>query len=272
MKKIFYILSLLLFFAVSCENNNPENEGQVDTPSSLDYSSVTIAGKNAVVIKPVDSAPTAPVVVVVADDLQLATRLTVLPETPEVPVNFKAAEHCLIGGYILCIVEAESDGDASFLVDVKDAFPSAPKVYLLSYCNDFAYTAAMQIPETFNAYACVSATMNVETYKNNNFTKPVSFVHVHATENSVYKWNGVEGKSVSVPLSVGALVAINECITFKTTELLPREGKGRVSCTHYIDSLSGCDVKLYSVEGASNGWCDAEFEVYNQIWNFFKTH
>ena len=191
MKKIFYILSLLLFFAVSCENNNPENEGQVDTPSSLDYSSVTIAGKNAVVIKPVDSAPTAPVVVVVADDLQLATRLTVLPEVPE--VNFKAAEHCLIGGYILCIVEAESDGDASFLVDVKDAFPSAPKVYLLSYCNDFAYTAAMQIPETFNAYACVSATMNVETYKNNNFTKPVSFVHVHATVNSVYKWNGVEG-------------------------------------------------------------------------------
>ena len=256
-------------FAASCEQTaNTEIPEKND--SSLVVVSQTIADHNAVIIKPSNSKITAPVVVVVADDITLATRMSPVPETPE--VNFKAAEHCLIGGYILCIVEAESDGDASFLVDVKDAFPSAPKVYLLSYCNDFAYTAAMQIPETFNAYACVSATMNVETYKNNNFTKPVSFVHVHATENSVYKWNGVEGKSVSVPLSVGALVAINECVTFKTTELLPREGKGRVSCTHYIDSLSGCDVKLYSVEGASNGWCDAEFEVYNQIWNFFKTH
>jgi hypothetical protein len=97
-------------------------------------------------------------------------------------------------------------------------------------------------------------------------------MHVHATDNSVYKWNGVENKSVSVPLSVGAIVAVNDCITYKTSELLAREGKGRVTCTHYTGSQSSRDVKFYTVEGASNGWCDGEFEVYNQVWNFFKAH
>ena len=268
MKKIFCILSLCLMFAASCEQT-ANTEIPENNDSSLVVVSQTIADHNAVIIKPSNSKITAPVVVVVADDITLATRMTV-SATPE--VNFKAAEHCLIGRYILCIVESGEASDASFLAEIRNAFTSARKAYLVSYCNSLAYTAAMQIPDTFNAYACVSATINPEVYAANSFTKPVSFVHVHATENSVYKWNGVEGKSVSVPLSVGALVAINECVTFKTTELLPREGKGRVSCTHYIDSLSGCDVKLYSVEGASNGWCDAEFEVYNQIWNFFKTH
>ncbi|MBQ5843863.1 MAG: hypothetical protein IIW52_03285 [Alistipes sp.] len=267
MKKIFYILSMCLLFVVACEQESTNNEEQVVSATALEYASVTIAGHNAVVVKPEDIAPSAPVVIVAAEDLELKTRAA-----EQLEINFKAAEHCLIGRYILCIVEAGDTADASFLADIKESFPSASKTYLLSYCNGLAYTAAMQMPDTFNAFGCVSATINPEAYKANSFTKPVSFVHVHATQNSIYKWNGVENSSVSVPLSVGAIVAIDECTHYTTTDFLPRDGKGVVSCTHYLGGLNGHDVKFYSVESTSNGWCDAEFEVYNQIWNFFKTH
>jgi poly(3-hydroxybutyrate) depolymerase len=267
MKKLIYILTMFVFLAVGCENTNSETEVN---DSSLTYSAASFAGHDAVIVKPSDLDVTAPLVVIVTDDLELKTRLSPTPAIPE--VNFKAAEHCLIGGYTLCIVGVNDDKDVSFLATVKEAFPNASKAYLLSYCNGLAYTAAMQMPDTFAAFGCVSGAIDVETYKANNFTKPVSFVHVHATENSVYKWEGVENKSVSVPLSVGAVVAKNECITFKNTTLLQREGKGRVTCTHYTNSLSGCDVKFYTVQSDNCGWCDEEFEVYNQIWNFFNVH
>ena len=128
------------------------------------------------------------------------------------------------------------------------------------------------MPDAFAAYGCVSGAIDAAVYRIDGFRKPVAFVHVHAADNPDYKWEGVENKSVSVPLSVGAVVALDKCITFKTSDLLPREGKGRVSCTHYFGGQSGCDVKLYRVESANSGWCDEEFEVYNQIWNFFKVH
>lgn len=268
MKKIFYIVLSLVLFATACEKGSNENESPIKTSASLTYTVETIAEHEAVIIKPEELEATAPVVVILAGDLEL--RSIMAAKTPN--VNFKAAEHCLIGNYALCVVAVENNADLTFLANVKALFPEASKLYLLSYRNGLSYKAAMQMPDAFAAYGCVSGAIDVETYKANSFQKPVSFVHVHATENSVYNWNGVENKSVSVPLSVGAVVAINECVTFKKHDLLPREGKGRVSCTHYIDALSGCDVKLYSVESANSGWCDEEFEVYNQVWNFFKTH
>ena len=267
MKKIFYILSLCLLLSVACEKSNPNDENPVEVPTSLTYVATTIADHDAVIVRASDFESGAPVVVVLAEDLKLSTR-----SAEKIDINFKAAEHCLIGGYVLCVIEAASGDDISFLSNLKSEFPYAPKFYLLSYRNGLAYTAAMQMPDAFAAYACVSGAIDVETYKANSFNKPVSFVHVHATENPVCKWEGVENKTVSVPLSVGAIVAINECLTFKTSEVLPREGKGRVTCTRYTDALSGCDVMLYSVESANSGWCDEEFEVYNQIWNFLKTH
>ena len=268
MKKIFCILSLCLMFAASCEQT-ANTEIPENNDSSLVVVSQTIADHNAVIIKPSNSKITAPVVVVVADDITLATRMSRTPEVLD--VNFKAAEHCLIGRYTLCVIEAEETEDVSYLNDIKSAFPNASKYYLVSYRNGVAYTAAMQIPATFAAYACVSGAIDVESYKVNNFTQPVSFVHVHAKNNPEYKWTGVENKSVSVPLSIGAVVAINECTHYKTTAFTPREGKGRVTCTQYLGGLNGSDVKLYTVDSANSGWCDEEFEVYNQIWNFFKT-
>ena len=267
MKKIFYLLSMLLLFAVACEKDNTNNEEPAAAPTALDISGVTIAGHDAIVVKPVRIAPNAPVVVLVTDDIELKTRTE-----SEINLNYKVAEHCLVGRYILCIIEHKEDVDATFLAEVSAAFPSATKRYLLSYCNGLAYTAAMQIPGKFNAFGCVSATINPEAYAANSFTKPVSFVHVHATGNTVYGWTGVEKKSVSVPLSVGAIVAVNECTHYTSGELLPRYGMGLVSYTKYLGGKDGHEVVLYSVDGTSNGWCDAEFEVYNQIWNFFKNH
>ena len=267
MKKIFCILSLCLLFSVACQQGENGDEQPIKgNSSSLVVVSQTIADHNAVIIKPSNLAITAPVVVVVADDITLATRAVEVPD-----VNFKAAEHCLIGRYTLCVIEAGETEDVSYLNDIKSAFPNASKLYLVSYRNGVAYTAAMQIPATFAAYACVSGAIDVESYKVNNFTQPVSFVHVHAKNNPEYKWTGVEDKSVSVPLSIGAVVAINECTHYKTTAFTPREGKGRVTCTQYLGGLNGSDVKLYTVDSANSGWCDEEFEVYNQIWNFFKT-
>ena len=266
MKKVFIILSMFLSLAVACDKNNTEVEEPAAAPTALEFASETIAGHNTIIVKPEDLAPSAPVVIIASEDIELTTRTA-----EEITLNFKAAEHCLIGRYILCIVESGEVSDASFLTEIRNAFPSTRKAYLVSYCNGLAYTAAMQMPDTFNAYACVSATINPEVYAANSFTKPVSFVHVHATGNSIYKWNGVEGKSAAAPLSIGAIVAVNECTHYTTTEILPRKGKGLVSCTTYLGGLNGHQVKFYTVEGASNGWCDAEFEVYNQIWNFFKT-
>lgn len=270
MKKLFYIAISMLLFAVACDNTTPE-DAPVQSATSLTYSVDVVEDHMVVIVKPEDAVATAPVVVVLSEDVEL--RPLAAAPVPVIPdVNFKAAEHCLIGGYTLCIVDTNGSKDVSYLNSVKALFPEASKYYLLSYRNGLAYTAAMLMPDAFAAYGCVSGAIDVATYKQAKFTKPVSFVHVHATGNTVYKWTGVENKSVSVPLSVGAIVAINECLTFSTLELLPREGKGQVTCTHYTNSLSGCDVKLYSVDGANNGWCDEEFEVYNQIWNFFKTH
>ena len=266
MKRIIYIVIAALLFSVGCEKSNTGNDAPVEE-SSLTFATETIAGHEAVVVKPADIEADAPVVVVLAEDTELRTLAVEKPN-----VNFKAAEHCLIGRYVLCIIATGNNGDVSFLNAVKDAFPEASKFYLLSYRNGLSYTAAMRMPEAFAAYGCVSGAIDVETYKAEDFRKPVSFVHVHATGNPTYKWDGTEGKSVSVPLSVGAVVAKNKCISFSTTELLPREGKGHVSCTRYFGGESGCDVMLYRVESANRGWCDEEFEVYNQIWNFLKTH
>ncbi|MBQ5635570.1 MAG: hypothetical protein IIX04_00945 [Alistipes sp.] len=268
MKKIFSIVIAFALFAVSCEQTNAGSEqAPVKPATALVYSLETIAEHNVVVVKPEDATDTVPVVVVLAEDIELKTR-----SQESLDVNFKAAEHCLIGGYALCVVETSAKEELSFLSAVKETFPTASKFYLLSYRNGLAYTAAMQMPDEFAAFGCVSGAIDVDTYKTNSFVKAVPFVHVHAKKNPVCKWEGVKDKSVSVPLSVGAIVAINECITFETTELLPREGKGRVECTLYTNALSGCQVKLYSVDSANEGWCDEEFEVYNQIWNFFKIH
>ena len=270
MKKIFCILSLFALCAVACETNNTGDDQPINNESSLKYVVDRVADHDVVLVKPADVEITAPVVVVLADDLELATRLSPTPEV--IDVNFKAAEHCLLGGYTLCIVSVDNNEDLSFLPTVKESFPNASKCYLLSYRNGLAYTAAMQMPDVFAAYGCVSGAIDVESYKVNNFTKPVSFVHVHAVNNPEYLWTGVEGKSVSVPLSVGAVVAVNECTHYTVTDLLPRENCGRVTCTQYLGGQNGSEVKLYTVDSANSGWCDAEFEVYNQVWNFFKIH
>ena len=269
MKKLFYLMMLGLF-AVACEQPAPENNEPTVSDSSLIVVSKTIGDHQAVVIKPSEFQRSAPVVVVLADDLELRTRMSPVSETPE--VNFKAAEHCLIGGYTLCIIGVDSKDDLVFLRSIKNEFPYAAKLYLLSYRNGLAYTAAMQMPEIFAAFGCVSSAIDVESYKTNSFTKPVSFVHVHATENPEFKWTGVENKSASIPLSVGAVVAVDECTHYTTGKLLPRDGKGVVSYTKYLGGKEGHEVVLYSVEGANAGWCDEEFEVYNQIWNFYKVH
>ena len=271
MKKVFYIVMAFALLAVSCEQPAPgTEETPVQPTSALVYSLDSVADHDVVIVKPEDLASNAPVVVVLTDDLTLRTREAAGPEIPE--VNFKAAEHCLIGRYALCVVDTKGSKEVAYLASVKELFPEASKFYVLSYRNGLAYTAAMVMPDEFAAFGCVSGAIDVETYKKNSFVKPVSFVHVHAAKNPTCKWSGVVNKTVSVPLSVGAIVAIDESITFKTTELLPREGKGQVSCTQYTHALSGCDVKLYSVDSANEGWCDEEFEVYNQIWNFFKVH
>lgn len=267
MKRIIYIVISFLLFAVACEKSGANNDMPIDE-SSLVYEVEPIAGHDAVVVKPADIESDAPVVVVLAEDSELRSLATAA--VPD--INFKAAEHCLVGRYILCVIETDGSQDVSFLTSVKEAFPEASKFYLLSYRNGLSYTAAMRMPDAFAAYGCVSGAIDAAVYKIDGFRKPVSFVHVHAADNPDYKWEGVENKSVSVPLSVGAVVALDKCITFKTSDLLPREGKGRVSCTHYFGGQSGCDVKLYRVESANSGWCDEEFEVYNQIWNFYKVH
>lgn len=265
MKKLIYIIISLVLFAVACEKSNTENNQPAASDSSLTYSTDKIADHDAVVVKPAELEADAPVVVILTRDVELRT----LSATPN--INFKAAEHCLIGRYALCVIAAEGN-DVSFLPAVKATFPEASKFYLLSYRNGLAYTVAMRMPDAFAAYGCISGAIDAEVYKSEGFQKPVSFVHVHGTENAVYKWEGTENVSVAVPLSVGAVAALDKCVTFNISDLLPREGKGRVSCTRYIGGASGCDVALYSVESANSGWCDEEFEVYNQVWNFLKKH
>ena len=132
MKKIFCILSLCLMFAVACEKT-ADTDMTEKSASSLVVLSQTIADHNAVIIKPSNSKITAPVVVVVADDITLATRMSRTPEALD--VNFKAAEHCLIGRYTLCVIEAAETEDVSYLNDIKSAFPNASKYYLVSYRN-----------------------------------------------------------------------------------------------------------------------------------------
>ncbi len=267
MKRIFSIIIPFLLLAVACENSGTDNEQPVKGATALTYTSETIDGHDAVIVKPEEIEESAPVVIVLAEDLELRSLAA-----GKTDINFKAAEHCLIGRYVMCVISAKGNDNISFLTAAKELFPTASKYYLLSYCNGLSYTAAMQMPDAFAAYGCVSGAIEVETYKNNGFTKPVSFVHVHAVENPVCKWEGVEGKSAAVTLSVGAIVAVNKSLIFTESDLLPRAEKGRVTCTHYHGGDSGCEVKLYSVESANSGWCDEEFEVYNQIWNFFKTH
>ena len=266
MKKLIYIVIAAVLFSVACEKSDTNNGTPAGGESSLTYFTEKIADHDAVVVKPVELEADAPVVVILTRDVELRTLSL---ETPN--INFKAAEHCLIGRYALCVIAAEGN-DVSFLPAVKATFPEASKFYLLSYRNGLAYTVAMRMPDAFAAYGCISGAIDAEVYKNEGFQKPVSFVHVHGTENAVYKWEGTEGKSVAVPLSIGAVAALDKCVTFTTSDLLPREGKGRVSCTRYIGGQSGCDVMLYSVESANSGWCDEEFEVYNQVWNFLKKH
>lgn len=266
MKKRLFVIIPFMLLAAACEKNNAGSDSPTGSESSLVYAAETVADHDAVVVKPAEIEDDAPVVVLLADDMTLRSSAA----TPD--INFKAAEHCLIGRYTLCVIAVRDKEDVSFLTSVKEKFPEASKLYLLSYRNGLSYAAAMRMPDAFDAFGCVSGAIDAETYANGGFRKPVPFVHVHAADNRVCKWNGTENEHVSVPLSVGAIVAIDKCVTFKTSDLLPRDGKGRVSCIGYFDERSDCRVKLYRVESANDGWCDEEFEVYNEIWNFLKIH
>ena len=127
MKKIFCILTLCVLLAASCQKSGTGNDQPInDNASSLKYLVEKIANHNAVIVQPSNIDITAPVVVVVADDITLATRAAEAPQ-----INFKAAEHCLIGRYVLCVIEAGNTTDVSYLNDVKSAFPNAKKHYLL---------------------------------------------------------------------------------------------------------------------------------------------
>ena len=101
-----------MLFAVACESSNTDDTANTGS-LSLTYAVESIADHEAVVIKPEDIEANAPVVVVLAEDLELRT---LAAETPD--INFKAAEHCLIGRYVLCVVSATNRDDLSFLTSV----------------------------------------------------------------------------------------------------------------------------------------------------------
>lgn len=159
---------------------------------------------------------------------------------------------------------------------------SRRNVFLTGMSNggEMCYKMAAEHPETFSAIASIAGL--TLTSMSTDYRRPVPFMEVHGTDDSVSAWcgdpenRGGWGAYLSVPSAVSHIVSANRCVALSTTEI-PAEHK-RVILHHFTEGIPSrkggpsSEVLLYEVRGGDHSWSERYIPTCDLIWEFFSRY
>ena len=159
---------------------------------------------------------------------------------------------------------------------------SRRNVFLTGMSNggEMCYKMAAEHPETFSAIASIAGLTLVSM--STDYRRPVPFMEVHGTDDSVSAWRGDPenqggwGAYLSVPAALSHIISANRCVG-ETVSEIPSEHK-RVILHRFTGGLpafkngSPADVLLYEVLGGDHSWSDRYIPTCDLIWEFFSRY
>lgn len=159
---------------------------------------------------------------------------------------------------------------------------SRRNVFLTGMSNggEMCYKMAAEHPETFSAIASIAGLTLVSM--STDYRRPVPFMEVHGTDDSVSAWcgdpenQGGWGAYLSVPAALSHIISANRCVG-ETISEIPSEHK-RVILHRFTGGLpafkngSPADVLLYEVLGGDHSWSDRYIPTCDLVWEFFSRY
>ena len=159
---------------------------------------------------------------------------------------------------------------------------SRRNVFLTGMSNggEMCYKMAAEHPETFSAIASIAGLTLVSM--STDYRRPVPFMEVHGTDDSVSAWcgdpenHGGWGAYLSVPAALSHIISANRCVG-ETVSEIPSEHK-RVILHRFTGGLpafkngSPADVLLYEVLGGDHSWSDRYIPTCDLVWEFFSRY
>ena len=159
---------------------------------------------------------------------------------------------------------------------------SRRNVFLTGMSNggEMCYKMAAEHPETFSAIASIAGLTLVSM--STDYRRPVPFMEVHGTDDSVSAWcgdpenHGGWGAYLSVPAALSHIISANRCVG-ETISEIPSEHK-RVILHRFTGGLpafkngSPADVLLYEVLGGDHSWSDRYIPTCDLVWEFFSRY
>ncbi len=159
---------------------------------------------------------------------------------------------------------------------------SRRNVFLTGMSNggEMCYKMAAEHPETFSAIASIAGLTLVSM--STDYRRPVPFMEVHGTDDSVSAWcgdpenRGGWGAYLSVPAALSHIISANRCVG-ETISEIPSEHK-RVILHRFTGGLpafkngSPADVLLYEVLGGDHSWSDRYIPTCDLVWDFFSRY
>lgn len=159
---------------------------------------------------------------------------------------------------------------------------SRRNVFLTGMSNggEMCYKMAAEHPETFSAIASIAGL--TLTSMSTDYRRPIPFMEVHGTADSVSAWcgdpenRGGWGAYLSVPAALSHIISANRCVG-ETISEIPSEHK-RVILHRFTGGLpafkngSPADVLLYEVLGGDHSWSDRYIPTCDLVWEFFSRY
>lgn len=157
---------------------------------------------------------------------------------------------------------------------------SRKNVFLTGMSNggEMCYKMAAEHPETFSAIASIAGL--TLTSMSTDYRRPIPFMEVHGTADSVSAWcgdpenRGGWGAYLSVPAALSHIISANRCVG-ETISEIPAEHK-RVILHHFTEGIPSrkggpsSEVLLYEVRGGDHSWSERYIPTCDLVWDFFS--
>lgn len=159
---------------------------------------------------------------------------------------------------------------------------SRRNVFLTGMSNggEMCYKMAAEHPETFSAIASIAGL--TLTSMSTDYRRPIPFMEVHGTADSVSAWcgdpenRGGWGAYLSVPAALSHIISANRCVG-ETISEIPAEHK-RVILHHFTEGIPSrkggpsSEVLLYEVRGGDHSWSERYIPTCDLVWEFFSRY
>ena len=159
---------------------------------------------------------------------------------------------------------------------------SRRNVFLTGMSNggEMCYKMAAEHPETFSAIASIAGL--TLTSMSTDYRRPIPFMEVHGTDDSVSAWcgdpenRGGWGAYLSVPVALSHIISANRCVG-ETISEIPSEHK-RVILHHFTEGIPSrkggpsSEVLLYEVRGGDHSWSERYIPTCDLVWEFFSRY